>query len=139
VLSTSTESPVWDAAIVRRRRGFPPPWQWPEHWPLTALVLGFPLWWVLGMAQLMPLVLLAVAMPVAYLGAWGCRVLAAGPGADVAPPFLLLARALPQLAGRAQNRWHPAPRLPERVSKLRSPRGRFPAHAALLREFVAVR
>jgi hypothetical protein len=57
VLSTSTESPVWDAAIVRRRRGFPPPSQWPEHWPLTALVLGFPLWWVLGMAQLMPLVL----------------------------------------------------------------------------------
>ena len=43
-----------------------------------------------GSGKLMPLVLLAVAMPVAYLGAWGCRALAAGPGAVLAPPFLLL-------------------------------------------------
>jgi capsular polysaccharide biosynthesis protein len=57
VTTTSTEPPVWDAAVLPRRRGFPPPSQWPEHWPLTALVLGFPLWWVLGMAQLMPLVM----------------------------------------------------------------------------------
>ncbi len=33
----------------------------PAHWPLSFLVLGFPLWWVLGLASSMP-VLLAVPL-----------------------------------------------------------------------------
>lgn len=36
---------------------------WPPHWPLTVLVLGFPLWWALGLAAVMP-VLLAIPMAV---------------------------------------------------------------------------
>lgn len=44
-----------------------------------------------GSGQLMPLVLLAAAMPVAYLGAWGCRALATSPGSVLPPPVLLLA------------------------------------------------
>jgi hypothetical protein len=34
---------------------------WPEHWPLTVLVLGYPLWWVVGLSAVMP-ILLAVPM-----------------------------------------------------------------------------
>ena len=32
---------------------------WPAHWPLTALLLGYPLWWVLGIDSLLPLLLAA--------------------------------------------------------------------------------
>lgn len=31
----------------------------PAHWPLSFLVLGFPLWWVLGVADVMPVLLAA--------------------------------------------------------------------------------
>ncbi len=44
--------------MSRRGRGIPAPSQWPAHWPLTVLCLGFPLWWALGMAELMPLMLM---------------------------------------------------------------------------------
>lgn len=43
---------------ARRVRG-----GWPPHWPLTVLVVGFPLWWALGLAAIMPL-LMAVPMAV---------------------------------------------------------------------------
>ena len=46
--------------MLRRRGGIPSPSQWPEHWPLTVLLVGFPLWWVLGMSAFMPLI---VAVP----------------------------------------------------------------------------
>jgi capsular polysaccharide biosynthesis protein len=36
----------------------------PAHWPLTVLVVGFPLWWVLGLSALLPLALM-VPMAVA--------------------------------------------------------------------------
>ena len=32
---------------------------WPVHWPLTALFVGFPLWWVLGIDSLLPVLLVA--------------------------------------------------------------------------------
>jgi len=32
---------------------------WPAHWPLTVLFVGFPLWWVLGIDSLLPLLLAA--------------------------------------------------------------------------------
>ncbi len=35
---------------------------WPEHWPLTVLVLGYPLWWILGVSSFMPI---AMAVPMA--------------------------------------------------------------------------
>ena len=40
----------------------------PRSWPLAALVLGFPLWWVLGLTAVMPMVL-AVPMAVQLLRA----------------------------------------------------------------------
>lgn len=61
-MATTTEAPGWDAAVLPRRRGLPPPSQWPAHWPLTVLCVGFPLWWALGLASLLPLVL---ALPMA--------------------------------------------------------------------------
>ena len=33
---------------------------WPAHWPLTALTVGYPLWWLLGLASCMPAVAAAV-------------------------------------------------------------------------------
>lgn len=30
--------------------------QWPAHWPLSVLILGYPLWWLLGIAAFMPIV-----------------------------------------------------------------------------------
>jgi capsular polysaccharide biosynthesis protein len=59
VATTTAESPAWDAAVLPRRRGLTPPSQWPEHWPLTFLLVGFPIWWALGLAALMPLVVAA--------------------------------------------------------------------------------
>ncbi|WP_341925808.1 hypothetical protein [Nocardioides psychrotolerans] len=50
------ESDDLDAAEPARRPG-----SWPAHWPLTALFVGFPLWWALGIDSLLPL-LLAVPM-----------------------------------------------------------------------------
>ncbi len=47
-----------DGPAPARRQG-----AWPLHWPLTALFAGFPLWWVLGLDSLLPL-LLAVPMGV---------------------------------------------------------------------------
>lgn len=35
----------------------------PAHWPLSVLVLGFPLWWVLGVADFLPVLL---AVPLAW-------------------------------------------------------------------------
>ena len=46
--------------MLQRRGGIPSPSQWPEHWPLTVLLIGYPLWWVLGMSAFMPLI---VAVP----------------------------------------------------------------------------
>jgi hypothetical protein len=61
-VATTTEQPAWDAAVLRRRRGLPPPSAWPAHWPITVLFAGFPLWWALGLASLLPL---ALALPMA--------------------------------------------------------------------------
>ena len=38
------------------------PKTWPPTWPLSALVLGFPIWWALGVSDLLPVVL---AVPMA--------------------------------------------------------------------------
>lgn len=40
--------------IPTRGRG-----SWPAHWPLTALFVGFPVWWVLGIDSLVPVLLAA--------------------------------------------------------------------------------
>ncbi|HEU4811929.1 MAG TPA: hypothetical protein VFT00_07290 [Nocardioides sp.] len=58
VLSRAPGSP--DVVRVRAR------WRLPGHWPLTVLLAGFPLWWVLGLSSLMPL-LMAVPMAVQLL------------------------------------------------------------------------
>ena len=58
--TTTAGSPGWGAAALRRRGGIPSPSQWPQHWPLTVLLVGFPLWWALGMSAFMPLI---VAVP----------------------------------------------------------------------------
>ncbi len=42
-------------APARRRRG-----SLPTHWPLTVSLLGFPLWWVLGMRTILPIALAVV-------------------------------------------------------------------------------
>jgi hypothetical protein len=63
VATTTAESPTWDAAVLPRRRGLTPPSQWPPHWPLTLLVVGFPIWWALGLGALMPLI---VAVPMLF-------------------------------------------------------------------------
>ena len=49
-------SDVAAPAPSRRRTG------WPAHWPLTALFVGFPLWWVLGLRSILPVL---VALPMA--------------------------------------------------------------------------
>lgn len=41
---------------ARRRR-----WNLPVHWPLSVMVLGFPLWWALGLRTVVPM-LMAVVM-----------------------------------------------------------------------------
>lgn len=59
-------------AVISRAPGSPDVrsvragWQPPAHWPLTILFAGFPLWWVLGLSSLMPL-LVAVPMAVQLL------------------------------------------------------------------------
>lgn len=58
VISRAPASP--DAMRVRAGRRLP------AHWPLTVLFAGFPLWWVLGLSSLMPL-LMAVPMAVQLL------------------------------------------------------------------------
>jgi hypothetical protein len=45
------ETPDVPAPAGRRRAG------WPAHLPLTTLVLGYPLWWLLGIDSLLPLLL----------------------------------------------------------------------------------
>ncbi len=46
---------------------------WPEHWPLTVLFVGYPLWWALGLSALMP-VLMAVPMALQLLRRHPIRV-----------------------------------------------------------------
>lgn len=58
VISRAPGSP--DVVRVRARQRLP------AHWPLTLLFAGFPLWWVLGLSSLMPL-LMAVPMAVQLL------------------------------------------------------------------------
>lgn len=61
-----------DTAVIPRAPGSPgvarvrADWRLPAHWPLTVLFAGFPLWWVLGLSSLMPL-LMAVPMAVQLL------------------------------------------------------------------------
>lgn len=71
--TTTKEAPAWDAAVLPRRGGLTAPSQWPMHWPLTVLLVGFPLWWALGLGALMPLVL-AVPMGLQLLGRHPIRV-----------------------------------------------------------------
>lgn len=60
--SPSAGQPGASARRSRRgRRGGLLDRPWPAHWPLSLLVLGYPLWWVLGLATTMP-VLLAVPL-----------------------------------------------------------------------------
>ncbi len=63
-MPTSTAE-VSEAADVAPRRGRGPSggaWAtWSTDWPLTLLVIGFPIWWALGLASIMP-VLMAVPM-----------------------------------------------------------------------------
>lgn len=47
--------------VARRGRGSFRPL--PAHWPLSVLVLGFPLWWLLGVADFLPVLL---AVPLAW-------------------------------------------------------------------------
>ena len=35
-------------------------WKLPTHWPLTIVVLGFPLWWAMGLRTILPMVLTVV-------------------------------------------------------------------------------
>ena len=35
---------LWLPRALRRRGGN----RWPDHWPFTALTMGFPVWWALG-------------------------------------------------------------------------------------------
>jgi hypothetical protein len=37
-------SGLWLTRAFRQRRGA----RWPDHWPFTALTMGFPLWWAIG-------------------------------------------------------------------------------------------
>lgn len=36
--------------------------QWPLHWPLAALTIGYPLWWLLGIASFMPMAVAVVML-----------------------------------------------------------------------------
>ncbi len=56
-MSTSIErDPSVAQRYLRRSSG-----AWPSHWPLTVVLAGFPLWWILGLASFLP-VLIAVPM-----------------------------------------------------------------------------
>ena len=57
VLDATTDSPsaAPDVRILD-------PKTWPSTWPLSALVLGFPLWWALGISDFLPIVM---AVPMA--------------------------------------------------------------------------
>ena len=56
-------TPVAPSESVERAPGVLPPRtsrrssRWPAHWPLTVLVLGYPVWWLLGIDSLLPFVL----------------------------------------------------------------------------------
>ena len=52
--------PAPAAAPARSAAGRRGRWAWPEHWPLTALLAGYPVWWLLGVDSLLPL---ALAVP----------------------------------------------------------------------------
>jgi hypothetical protein len=39
----------------RPRVATPQRWQLPTHWPLSLVVLGFPIWWALGLSTILPM------------------------------------------------------------------------------------
>ena len=43
ITASTGRSGLWFGRALRGRGR-----QWPEHWPFTALVMGFPLWWAVG-------------------------------------------------------------------------------------------
>ena len=49
-----------EVAEPRRRAPASPRWQLPTHWPLTIVLLGFPLWWAMGLRTILPMVLTVV-------------------------------------------------------------------------------
>lgn len=54
-MTAGTFSPARHRQRGRERRG-----ALPSHWPLSLMFLGLPVWWVLGLAELMPLFLTVV-------------------------------------------------------------------------------
>ena len=49
-----------EVAEPPRRAPASPRWQLPTHWPLTIVLLGFPLWWAMGLRTILPMVLTVV-------------------------------------------------------------------------------
>ena len=51
-----------DPGVVNPRPRVPtsPRWKLPTHWPLSIVLLGFPLWWALGLRTILPMVLTLV-------------------------------------------------------------------------------
>jgi hypothetical protein len=49
-------APTPPGRVRRTRRGWTPP----AHWPLTLTILGFPLWWALGLSVIMPMAMAVV-------------------------------------------------------------------------------
>lgn len=63
---TALDTPDDVSRRHREPRDHPTGTGWPVHWPLTALLLGYPVWWLLGVAWIAPQVV-AVVMAVQLL------------------------------------------------------------------------